>query len=184
MDQQETPRTAETPSDMRFRCALTEAMPAVRRYGFVLAGDWHAAEDLAQESVLRAWRARESFDGQANVRTWLFAIARNYWRDRLRRKAVRPETTTMPETLTILDPSPSPATRAHLADAKIAVAAAIESLPAEQAEILALRESRGLSFPEIAELLNIPVPTAKSRIRYALLKLARELKAFSPENER
>jgi len=79
VDQRETPCTAETPSNRRFRCALTDAMPAVRRYGFVLAGDWDVAEDLAQESVLRAWRARASFDGQANVRTWLFAIARNQW---------------------------------------------------------------------------------------------------------
>lgn len=182
MSQQAAPRTAEPPSDPSFGCALTEATPAIRRYGFLLCGDWHVAEDFAQETVLRAWRARESFDGRADIRTWLFMIARNYWRDQLRRKAVRPETTTMPDTLTIPDSSPSPATQAHLADARGALQAAIGNLPAEQAEILALRESRGLSFSEIAELLDIPVPTAKSRIRYALLKLARELKAFSPEN--
>ena len=59
-----------------------------------------------------------------------------------------------------------------------AVQAAMATLPDEQREALALRESDGLSFAEIAQMLGLPVPTVKSRVRYALLKLADQLQPY------
>ena len=58
---------------------------------------------------------------------------------------------------------------------------ALGTLPAAQREALALRESEGLTFRQIADLLKVPAATVKSRVRYALIKLADELKAFRPE---
>ena len=74
----------------RFRAELAEAAPAVRRFLFGLCGDWHRSEDLSQEALLSAWRKRDSFDGRAGLRTWVFAIARNHWLTGLRQQARRP----------------------------------------------------------------------------------------------
>jgi len=63
-----------------------------------------------------------------------------------------------------------------------AVSSAMRNLPPEQREALALRESQGLSFTQIGDLLEISPNTVKSRVRYALLKLADELKPFAPDS--
>ena len=72
------------------RAAMDQAAPAVRQYLFGMCGDWHQAEDAAQESLLKAWNKRETFDGRADPKTWIFTIARNCWLDRLRRGKTQP----------------------------------------------------------------------------------------------
>lgn len=171
------------PPEEALRAALGEAAPAVRRYLFGMCGDWHEAEDLAQDVLLRAWAGRAGFDGRARVGTWVFTIARNAWRDRLRRRKTRPETQVTDDAMNCLSPIQTPAAAAARNELADAVARAMDLLPAEQREALALRESRGLKFAEIAAMLGVPVATVKSRVRYALGKLADELTAlgFGPE---
>ena len=171
------------PRDIDLRLALTEAGPAVRRYLFGMCDDWSEAEDLAQGALLKAWAKRESFDGRAHPRTWIFTIARNHWRDRLRRRRVRPKEQPMDEQLAIPASSPSPMAAAARGELAGAIDAALAALPSEQREALAMRESEGLTFTQIAEALGLPAATVKSRVRYALIKLADKLEPFRRELE-
>ena len=170
-----------SPDADRVRAAVCRAGPAVRRYLFGLCGNWHEAEDLAQDALLKAWRHRAGFDGRADVQTWIFRIARNHWVDRLRRGRVRPQEQSMTQThaeTSVRSHPPAQAERAELADA---LQKALAKLPAEQREALALRESDAMTFPQIAAMLSVPVATVKSRVRYALVKLADELKTYEAE---
>lgn len=166
------------------RAELAEVGPAVRRFLFGMCRDWDRAEDLAQETLLKAWRGRAGFDGRAEVRTWVFRIARNHWLDQLRRGRVRPKVETMGEQTAYASPEPSPVGRAVRGELAEAIERAIATLPETQREALAMRESEGLTFAQIGEVLGIPAATAKSRVRYALGKLADELASFGPELDR
>src|SRR5207249_1890316 len=66
---------------------LRDWAPRIYRYALRLTGDAHAAEDLAQEALLRAWSRRSALRDERAARVWLFRIATNLWRDQLRRKA-------------------------------------------------------------------------------------------------
>ena len=77
----------------------------------------------------------------------------------------------------------SPAGAAERDELRSAIDAAAARLPEEQREALALRESSGLSFRQIGRMLGVPTATVKSRVRYALLKLAKDLERFAPELE-
>jgi len=166
------------------RSAIVEAAPGVCRYLFGLCGDWHLAEDLMQEALLAAWTQRRRFDGRSQPQTWVYAIARNLWRARLRRQHSRPKEQPMPDEPMESTSASSPPAEAARCELVAAVEAAMAKLPPEQREVLALRESRGLTFGQVAELLQVPVATAKSRARYALEKLAAELRPFDEEAQR
>ena len=161
------------------RAALVEIAPAVRRYLFTMCGDWHEASDLAQEAMLKAWRSRERFDGRADVRTWAFAIARNNYLDHRRKRSRRPREEAI--AADHVADRPGPAEGASQNELFDAVGAAVARLPQAQREVVALRAGQALTFRQIADVLGIPVTTAKSRMQYALGKLADELKAFGPE---
>jgi RNA polymerase sigma-70 factor (ECF subfamily) len=165
--------------EIPIRAALVDIAPAVRRYLFTMCGDWHEASDLAQEAMLKAWRSRERFDGRADVRTWAFAIARNNYLDHHRKRSRRPK-----EEAIVADrvsDRPGPAEDASKNEWLDAVGAAVSKLPQAQRDVVALRAGQALTFRQIAEVLGIPVTTAKSRMQYALGKLADELEAFGPE---
>jgi len=175
---------AVSPEMDEMRAALSGLGPAVRRFLFGMCGDWHVAEDLAQESLLKAWRSRANFGGRARVRTWVFGIARNAWIDYLRRSRVRQRqrATIESEQLATVPAASGPVACAVRQEFSTEMESALTKLPDKQREALAMRESDGLTFAEIARLIEVPVGTVKSRVRYALMKLADELKAFAPEH--
>jgi len=160
------------------RAALAESALYARRYLFGLCGDWHLAEDLAQEALLKAWARRASFTGRSDVRTWVFAIVRNHWLDSVRQKKSAAVMEFATDETMADDGRGEPSREAASNELRQAVARAMSQLPPEQREALALRESDALSFAQIAELTQTPVATVKSRVRYALLKLAESLRDF------
>jgi RNA polymerase sigma-70 factor, ECF subfamily len=139
----------------------------------LVTGDRVLAEEILQDTMLAVWRGAGSFRGESSARSWVIAIARRQTRDRLRTRRLRvvddafladqPGSGPGPE-VTALD-------RAELAE----VTAAIRELPAPHREVLGLAFGSGLSLPEVAGVLEIPVGTVKSRLTAARTALARVL---------
>jgi RNA polymerase sigma-70 factor (ECF subfamily) len=142
-------------------------------------GSEDEARDLAQEAFLKAYRALPGFKGQAKFSSWLYQIALNLCRDRLRRRRGRPDVS-----LDALreegaadspDRGPSPLELAQTWDLSRRVADAVAALPPEQREVLVLKEYQELTFAEIAEVLDIPLSTVKTRLYRGLDQVRRRL---------
>jgi RNA polymerase sigma factor (sigma-70 family) len=150
----------------------------VRRYqspirSFLLKmtnGDAHLADDLAQETFLKAWRRLDDFRGGSRFSTWLFSIAHNQWRmhARTRKETLLEELPEPPPEPETSDPSAHGRLRMDLAEA-------LKSLtPAERAAIVLCCQN-GLSHDEAAQALELPVGTVKTHILRGKEKLRRRL---------
>lgn len=145
-----------------------------RVFGVAIAvvGDARLAEDVAQEAFLRAWRHAGAFDPRrGTVATWLVAITRNLAVDALR---VRRPVVVDPEVFASLavvadDPGPEAQASARLEVARLR--GALGDLPEEQRRALLLAAFGGCTAREIATIEGIPLGTAKTRVRTALLRL-------------
>lgn len=128
------------------------------------------ADELSQEVMVTVWRKAHMFDPErAKVSTWLFTIARNRWIDTLRRHA-RPEPDPH-DPMFQAAPEPDGVTHLSAIERETQVRAAISGLPTEQREVLIAGFFKGLSQSEIAEEMNVPIGTVKSRTRLAFAKL-------------
>jgi RNA polymerase sigma-70 factor (ECF subfamily) len=160
------------------RAELCDCALGLRQYLFGMCGDADLAGDLCQEALLKAWRARAGFVGSSSAKTWLFSIGRNVWLDYLRRKRTAGTSEGMEQLEQQPSASPSPLALAGRSELAAHLREAMHKLPDEQREALALRQSQGMKFHEVAALLGVPIATVKSRVRYALLKLADELERY------
>jgi len=147
-----------------------------------MVGDPSLAEDLAQEAFVKAFRALESFDQRRKFSSWLFKIAHNTTIDYLRKKqldTVALETTDSdkPDWTAILpdEASESPDTSAHRKDLAAALEEALTSLRPAYREVLLLRFQEGLSYEEIAEIIDLPLGTVKTHLHRARNAMARHL---------
>ena len=154
------------------------------------------AEELLQEVFLRVVRRAGSYQRKAKFTTWLYTIARNLCIDHARRMSHRkeksldepargPATHDKGEPGISRVPARGPGPERRLLDGQIANAlyAALDELPEEQREVFLMREKDNLKFREIAEIMGIPEPTVKSRMRYALEFLRGRLGAFQERAE-
>jgi RNA polymerase sigma-70 factor (ECF subfamily) len=139
----------------------------------LVAGERALAEEILQDTMLAVWRGAGSFRSQSQVRSWVIAIARRQARDRLRGRRLRVVDDEFPADLPSLGPGPEVIAleRAELA----AVTDAIRELAPAHRELLGLAFGTGLSLPEIAGVLEIPLGTVKSRLASARTALGRIL---------
>ena len=155
---------------LSFEAAMLPHLDAAHNLAKWLLRNEHDAQDVVQEAYLRAFKYFDGFHG-SNGRTWLLTIVRNTSYTFLRKKGAFDVTTFDEEIHASGHESVSPATiLEHDEDAKL-IGAAMEELPAEFREILALRHQEGLSYKEIAEITQIPTGTVMSRLARARAKL-------------
>jgi RNA polymerase sigma-70 factor, ECF subfamily len=156
-------------------CALYERHGgSVRAWLGKLTGSAHLADDLTQETFLRALRALDRFEGRSTVRTWLLTIATNLWRDHLRRK--RPVTGT--PTAEACSPDAAPPEFLLRRESVQIVRQAVDRLPESLREPLMLVRLEGLKYREAAVVLGLSVGAIRMRVHRAHLALAAELAPY------
>ena len=157
-----------------FETEALSYLDALYRTGLRMTRSEAEAEDLVQETFIRAFRFREQFTPGTNLKAWLFRILTNTFINQYRRKAVRPETTELDDVEESIlyrhmrDVSPgsaSPDPEAELIDNTLSseVKDALEALP-EKFRTTLLLDVEGFSYKEIAEMLDIPIGTVMSRL--------------------
>ncbi|HET9597377.1 MAG TPA: RNA polymerase sigma factor [Anaeromyxobacteraceae bacterium] len=158
-----------------FEVLLRRHRTALHAFLARLTGDRVRAEDLAQETWLRIVAAAPRWERRARFTTWAFGIARNLAVDDARRAVHRAaESLDAPgeggraRGDAVASDGPDPERAAESARLRPRLEAALASLPLEQREVFVLREYAGVPFAEIAQITGAPVPTVKSRMRYAL----------------
>jgi RNA polymerase sigma-70 factor, ECF subfamily len=151
-----------------------------------MTGDEHGGEDLAQEAFVRAFAARARFQQGRRFSTWLWRIALNLAHDEHRRVVRRSEcpiAETDNDLPSLSAVEPSPAERLLERERSELVKAALLTLPETHRAVIVLREYEGLKLREIAEVLDIPEGTVKSRLAEALGRLERQLRPVLLEPE-
>ncbi|WP_010146135.1 sigma-70 family RNA polymerase sigma factor [Serinicoccus profundi] len=130
-------------------------------------GDRHAAEDCVQETLVRAWRARESFNpSRGSERTWLVAITRHVIIDTVRARARRP----VDVRAALPEPPPEPGVDERVAD-RLTLVAGLAQLSPEHRQVVVEVQVRGLSYDELAQRTGVGVGTLRRRMYYALRAL-------------
>lgn len=144
--------------------------PRVKSYMMRQGADATTAEDLAQETLLTVWRKAQLYsDEKGSATTWIFTIARNLRIDRLRREVSwQPLPENRDEEAA---DGPDPEQEVTERERRDKVRAVLATLPPDQSEVVMLSYVEGLSHSEIAERLQLPLGTVKSRMRLAYQKV-------------
>jgi RNA polymerase sigma-70 factor, ECF subfamily len=163
----------------------------IHNYVVRMVGDASAAEDIAQEAFVKAFRNLGSFRGASSFQTWLYRIASNLTIDAVRRRRRKDNTVSLDAPLEgdegqmareLEDVSvPGPAGRLETAELQGVVHSAIQELSPKLRTVVVLYELQGLSYEEIAEVLGCPLGTVKSRLFNARMELKGKLQDVLPE---
>jgi RNA polymerase sigma-70 factor (ECF subfamily) len=137
-----------------------------------MMGEHQAAEDLVQEAFLKVWRAAGSYRAErASVRTWILSVVHNRGIDELRSIASRRRTQDRVEAQNPTSQPSEAFAETWRKSQREQVTEALRGLPPEQLKVLELSYFSGYTHTEIAELLNLPLGTVKSRMRLGLKKI-------------
>lgn len=150
-----------------FTAGLMKALPSLRAFAISLSGRAERADDLVQDTLMRAWANAESFQPGTNLNAWLFTILRNLFHSeyRKRRREVQDEDGVYASRLSV-----QASQDAHLDVQDFRLA--LEMLPPDQREALLLVGASGFSYEEAADICQCAVGTIKSRVNRARTKLS------------
>ena len=149
------------------RYELLAAVPSLRAFAMSLTNDRDRADDLVQDTIMRAWANFHRFEPGTNLNAWLFTILRNHFHSEYRKRKNEVEDADGSYAARL---KTHPNQQAHLdyEDFRLALA----KLPIDQREALLLVGAQGMSYEEAAEVCNVAVGTIKSRVNRARSKLA------------
>jgi RNA polymerase sigma-70 factor (ECF subfamily) len=155
----------------------------VYNFAFRLCGNYDEANDVASETFVRVFNALGNFRGDSSFITWLFRITTNVYLDEKKRQRARPaqsleEIIELEETTVrrqIEDPSPTPSEQVEHHERVDMLQNAINSLPDYQRMMIVMYHTENRSYEEIAEMLDLPIGTVKSRLNRARLSLREKL---------
>jgi RNA polymerase sigma-70 factor, ECF subfamily len=159
-------------SDAAWRDDVVALIPSLRAFAWSLSHDGAEADDLVQETLIKAWTHRDKFQLGTNLRAWLFTILRNtyYTAAVRRRREVRDEDG---KHAALLATSPSQ----DWSLAMRAMQAALKKLPDEHREALVLVGAAGLTYEEAADICGCALGTIKSRVNRARARLLKLMEA-------
>ena len=148
--------------DEGFKRELVQLIPHLRAFARTLCGDPAAADDLAQDAMMKGWDARASFQMGTNMKAWTFMILRNQFYSEKRRswRQSQLDQEAAERTLVAVDDPEAPVALDELRQG-------LAMLPAEQREALILVGAGGFAYEEAAEICNCAVGTVKSRVSRA-----------------
>lgn len=146
-------------SDAAFKEQLAQVIPHLRAFGRSLSGNRDTADDLVQETLLKAWAARERFQAGTNMRAWTFIILRNLFLSQMRRSKFKGEWDDLTADKLLAAPA-SQDRHVELGDMQ----RALMELPETQREALILVGAGGFAYDEAAEICGCAVGTIKSRV--------------------
>ncbi len=150
-----------------FRDQLVAAIPGLRAFGMSLSGRSDLADDLVQETLMKAWHHQLSFETGTNIRAWLYTILRNefYSQMRKRRREIEDADGEYSNKVQVAGGQES---YLDMADLRFALA----KLPDDQREAIILVGASGFSYQEVAKICGVAIGTVKSRVSRAREKLA------------
>jgi RNA polymerase sigma-70 factor (ECF subfamily) len=149
---------------------MLAALPALRAFAMSLSGRHDVADDLVQETVMKAWSKQDSFTLGTNMNAWLFTILRNFYYSQMRKRGreVPDVDGVFTDRLAV---GPAHDGRMDMADFR----RALERLPPEQREAILLIGAAGFSYEEAAAICGCAIGTVKSRVSRARTRLQETL---------
>lgn len=177
-------RRAVRGDERAFETLIGPYLDTTYRLCLRMMGNEQDAADMAQEALVRAWRALGSYKGQSRFSTWLYRVTCNVCLDELRkRKNLRTQSLQelQEEGVELVDPGQTPEMAAERAQTRKELSEAIGKLSQEHRAALVLRDVHGLPYEEIAQILDVNLNTVKSRIgraRAALRAILLERRNF------
>jgi RNA polymerase sigma factor (sigma-70 family) len=151
--------TNQAEVDPAFRTGLLGLIPHLRAFARGLCGRPDLADDLVQETVMRAWVARDRYEPGTNMKAWTFTILRNYFLNEIRRSSRLTEMAEDGEHPSLVTAATQEDT-VHLSDLQ----AALHQLSDDRREALLLVGAGGFSYDEAAAVCGVPAGTIKSRV--------------------